>query len=164
MMLALYQQVCTDGQIKAVIIFFAFPAILVIMSIICCATTEQNLDDNDDLLSMAPRFRLKKGYTRSDMASTRGFQQSQKSYRATTRNDKNTRPQTDNVDEDYGREMRQFEFDEEKDFPEKQRINPLKKGVALFPPPVESEESNAGMRVERTTKRIIHGAVAAQRK
>lgn len=79
MMLALYQQVCTDGQIKAVIIFFAFPAILVIMSIICCATTEQNLDDNDDLLSMAPRFRLKKGYTRSDMASTRGFQQSQKS-------------------------------------------------------------------------------------
>jgi len=60
--------------------------------------------------------------------------------------------------------MRQFEFDEEKDFPEKQRINPLKKGVALFPPPVESEESNAGMRVERTTKRIIHGAVAAQRK
>lgn len=55
------------------IIFFAFPFILVTLSIICCATTEKSLEDNDDLMSMGPRFRLKRGYTRSDMASTRGF-------------------------------------------------------------------------------------------
>jgi hypothetical protein len=145
--------VCTDGQIKATIIFFAFPSILVIMSIICCATTEKSLDDNDDLLSMGPRFRLKKGYTRSDMASTRGFQQSQKSQSRQIKE----RPNTDNLDEDYGQEMRQFEFDEEKDFPEK--IKTKEKGGVL-PGPLESDDSHVGTRVERSIKRMIHGAVA----
>jgi hypothetical protein len=70
--LGLYQQVCTDGQIKALIVFFAFPFILMTMSLICCITTEKSLEDNDDLLStqMGKRYRLKKGYTRKDMAST----------------------------------------------------------------------------------------------
>ena len=57
------------------------------------------------------------------------------------------RPQTDNVDEDYGREMRQFEFDEEKDFPEKQGKTPIPRNI--FPEAMDSEESNANMRIER---------------
>lgn len=72
--LGLYQQVCTDGQVKALIIFFAFPFILMTMSLICCITTEKSLEDNDDLLSTyGKRYRLKRGYTRADMASTKGF-------------------------------------------------------------------------------------------
>jgi hypothetical protein len=70
----MYQQVCTDGQIKSLIVFFAFPFILMTMSLICCITTEKNLEDNDDLLSTyGKKYRLKRGYTRTDMASTRGF-------------------------------------------------------------------------------------------
>jgi hypothetical protein len=54
------------------IIFFAFPFVIITLSIICCATTEQSLDDNDDLISLKSRGpRLKRGYTRADMKSER---------------------------------------------------------------------------------------------
>lgn len=43
---------------------------MIVLSIICCATTERSMDDNDDLLSMGPRYRLKRGFTRQDMVST----------------------------------------------------------------------------------------------
>lgn len=77
--LGLYSQVCTDGQIKALIVFFAFPFILMTMSLICCITAEKNLEDNDDLLSTyGKRYRLKRGYTRKDMASTQGFKKARK--------------------------------------------------------------------------------------
>jgi hypothetical protein len=64
------------------IIFFAFPFVIIVLSIICCATTEQSLDDNDDLISLKSRGpRLKRGYTRADMKSERAKKAKEQSER-----------------------------------------------------------------------------------
>lgn len=151
------------------------------MSIICCVTTERNMEDNDDLLSVYPRFRLKRGYTRSDMTST-GYEQSSRARgptyragsRAPSRNDAAPRQpsaqkpaQRDqpmvNVefDQDYGRE--DFEYDNERNRPEQSPANPKFLGVA---PQLtdSSQEGNVGGRIDRGPKGYsIAGSVSALR-
>ena len=46
---ALYGQVCTDGQLKSMLLIIAVPAIILLLGIICCFTTEQVDEDDDDV-------------------------------------------------------------------------------------------------------------------
>jgi hypothetical protein len=68
---ALYGQVCTDGQLKSMLLMIAVPAMILLLGLICCVTTDQKEDDDDDISikSQSSRGRVHRGYTRNTTKS-----------------------------------------------------------------------------------------------